>query len=219
MWAGLFDHTVYVDESCFCTFNNYRRRVWARMGMRERVGHWVRRSGRVSVSVFGGLVGSRLTLLVDLPKKCTSWQLAQALRDSGWWDEVRAELGEGEVRVQLDNAPIHTGPGMREFRTAQPEFGRAVTFQPPYSPDLNPIEHVWARMKRVLRERVFNSTASLRAAGREAWELTARAYAVLSGAELEKRAWGRALFATAFEPPGGQIFFFHLLAHKDKSYE
>ena len=26
MWAGLFDRTVYIDESCFCTFNNYRRR-------------------------------------------------------------------------------------------------------------------------------------------------------------------------------------------------
>jgi len=167
MWAGLFDRTVYVDESCFCTFDNTRRRVWARMGMRGRVTHWVRRSGRVSVSVFGGLVGSRLTSLVDLPKKCTSWQLAQALKDSGWWNEVRAELGEGEVRVQLDNAPIHTGPGMREFCMAEPEFGGAVVFQPPYSPDLNPIEHVWARMKRRLRERVFSSAASLRAAVRE----------------------------------------------------
>jgi len=66
MWAGLFDRTVNIDESCFCTYNNYRRRVWARMGMRGRVDHWVRRSGRVSVSVFGGLVGSRLTPLVDL---------------------------------------------------------------------------------------------------------------------------------------------------------
>jgi len=123
MWAGLFDRAVYIDESCFCTLNNNRRWVWARMGLRERVTHWVRRSGRVSVSVFGGLFGSRLTPLVDLPKKCTSYQLAQALKDSGWWDEVRAELGEGEVRVQLGNAPVHTGPGMREFRTAEPEFG------------------------------------------------------------------------------------------------
>jgi len=135
----------------------------------------------VSVSVFGGLVGSRLTSLVELPKKCNSWQLARALRQSGWWDEVRAELGEGEVRVQLDNAPIHTGPGMREFRMAEPEFGRAVTFQPPYSPDLNPIEHVWARMKRVLRERVFSSADSLRVAVREAWELTARDTEFLRG--------------------------------------
>jgi len=33
---------------------------------------------------------------------------------------------------------------------------------------------MWARMKRVLRERVFNSIGSLRAAVREAWEATAR---------------------------------------------
>jgi len=92
MWAGLFDRTVYIDECCFCTFDNTRRRVWVRLGRRGRVTHWVRRSGRVSPSVFGGLVGSRLTSLVELPKKCNSWQLARALRQSGWWDEVRVRI-------------------------------------------------------------------------------------------------------------------------------
>jgi len=65
MWAGLFDRTVYIDECCFCTLDNIRRSVWVRPLRRGRVTHWVRRSGRVSVSIFGGLVGSRLTSLVE----------------------------------------------------------------------------------------------------------------------------------------------------------
>jgi len=39
---------------------------------------------------------------------------------------------------------------VREWLADEPTFGSAVVYQPPYSPDLNPIEHVWARIKKIL---------------------------------------------------------------------
>lgn len=50
-----------------------------------------------------------------------------------------------------------------------PAFASAVVFQPPYSPDLNPIEHVWARIKKMLAGRIMLTTPSLTRAVLEAW--------------------------------------------------
>ena len=43
-----------------------------------------------------------------------------------------------------DNAPIHTAKKVKEWFE---ERGIRVTDWPPYSPDLNPIEHTWKRLK------------------------------------------------------------------------
>ena len=43
-----------------------------------------------------------------------------------------------------DNAPIHTA---RKVTAWFAEHGIRLTDWPPYSPDLNPIEHAWKRLK------------------------------------------------------------------------
>ena len=47
--------------------------------------------------------------------------------------------------VIMDNAPIHKSPKIRE---AIENAGCFLVYQPPYSPDLNPIEHTWSHIKR-----------------------------------------------------------------------
>lgn len=56
---------------------------------------------------------------------------------------------EGEVFVQ-DNAPIHTAALTMEWFTNNGVF--CLTGWPPYSPDLNPIEHIWPRLKEAIYE-------------------------------------------------------------------
>ena len=56
-------------------------------------------------------------------------------------------LGIGDV-VVLDNLSSHKVKGVRELIQAR---GAEVLYLPPYSPDLNPIEKAWAKIKEYLR--------------------------------------------------------------------
>ena len=56
-------------------------------------------------------------------------------------------LAKGEV-VILDNLGSHKGKPARDVIRAR---GAHLLFLPPYSPDLNPIEQVFAKVKHLLR--------------------------------------------------------------------
>lgn len=56
-------------------------------------------------------------------------------------------LRPGDV-VVMDNLPAHKHPQIQAIiQTA----GASVLFLPPYSPDYNPIEMIWSKVKRLLR--------------------------------------------------------------------
>ena len=56
-------------------------------------------------------------------------------------------LRPGEV-VVLDNLAVHKQP---EVRAAIEQVGARLRFLPPYSPDFNPIEQAFAKLKALLR--------------------------------------------------------------------
>ena len=56
-------------------------------------------------------------------------------------------LRQGDV-VVMDNLSSHKVPGVRERIEAA---GAELLYLPPYSPDLNPIEKAWAKLKQLLR--------------------------------------------------------------------
>jgi transposase len=56
-------------------------------------------------------------------------------------------LSPGDV-VVMDNLAAHKVAGIREVIQA---IGASVLYLPPYSPDLNPIEQVFAKLKTMLR--------------------------------------------------------------------
>ncbi len=131
---------VFIDETWAKT-NMAPLRGWARKGERLRAkvpyGHWktmtfiaALRSDRIDAPcVYDGPInGAVFTAYVEQ-------FLVPALRP-------------GDI-VIMDNLGSHKGPAVRQaIRGA----GAKLIFLPPYSPDLNPIEQVFAKAKHLLRK-------------------------------------------------------------------
>lgn len=58
------------------------------------------------------------------------------------------ELKPGQV-VIMDNASFHKSAKIKELIEST---GCRLIYLPPYSPDLNPIEHMWANLKKLIRK-------------------------------------------------------------------
>lgn len=61
---------------------------------------------------------------------------------------VLPQTKAGDI-VIMDNARIHKGSySLKKFE----EKGVQIKYLPPYSPDLNPIEKMWSKIKSILRK-------------------------------------------------------------------
>jgi transposase len=58
------------------------------------------------------------------------------------------ELAKGDI-VVMDNLSSHKGPRVREMIEAA---GASLLYLPPYSPDFNPIEMAFSKLKALLRK-------------------------------------------------------------------
>jgi transposase len=70
------------------------------------------------------------------------------------------ELTPGDV-VVLDNLSSHKGPRVREMIEAA---GASLRYLPPYSPDFNPIENAFSKLKVLLRKAAQRTVDGLWAA-------------------------------------------------------
>ena len=134
------DRLVFIDET-WATTNMTRVRGRAPRGERLRAaiphGHWktttfvagLRNSGMIAPMVLDGPInGETFQAYVDQV-------LVPALRP-------------GDV-VVLDNLGSHKGAGVR---AAVEAAGADLLYLPPYSPDFNPIENAFAKLKAMLRK-------------------------------------------------------------------
>ena len=73
-------------------------------------------------------------------------------------------LKAGDI-VIMDNLSVHKAKGVRELIEA---CGAKLIYLPPYSPDLNPIEKCWSKIKTYLRRAKARTRAELEKALKEA---------------------------------------------------
>jgi len=83
--------------------------------------------------------------------------------------QVVPSLARGDVLI-MDNVPVHKAAGVRHALEAA---GITLLFLPAYSPDLNPIEMVFAKTKALLRKAAIRAVDALwRALGKISQSLT-----------------------------------------------
>ncbi len=73
-------------------------------------------------------------------------------------------LKAGDI-VMMDNLSVHKVKGIRELIEA---VGAKLIYLPPYSPDLNPIEKCWSKIKTALRKAKARTRVELEQALKEA---------------------------------------------------
>ncbi len=82
------------------------------------------------------------------------------------------ELRPGDI-VVMDNLPSHKINGVRE---AIEKVGAQLMFLPPYSPDFNPIEMAFSKLKALLRKAAARTVDDL-------WSIVANSLAAFTPAE------------------------------------
>ncbi len=80
-------------------------------------------------------------------------------------EEVLCPTLTGGDVVVMDNLPAHKVSGIKELIEAK---GAKLVYLPPYSPDLNPIEKCWSKIKTYLRKAKARTREELEKALREA---------------------------------------------------
>ena len=80
-------------------------------------------------------------------------------------DNARKSLRKNLLLV-WDNAPCHKSKTVKEYLRCQNQENPAIWMAniPPYSPELNPIEQVWAYLKKKLANQFFKTTKELKIA-------------------------------------------------------
>lgn len=114
--------------------------------------------------------GDNLTLVGAVRRRgwvtlSTKWRAMTKARFIDWVRRGLAPRLRRRDVVLLDNLAAHKAP---EVRRLIEQRGATVRYLPPYSHDFNPIEPVWALVKRRIRAHAPRSAAALRRVARAA---------------------------------------------------
>ncbi len=131
---------AYVDE---CGIDTYLYREYGYAPRGQQV------SGRISGRKYKrcGIVAAKIADKILAPFQY-SGTMNSSLFEFWFSHQLLPSLDKGTVIV-MDNASFHSKK--RLLAVAQ-NAGYRLLFLPPYSPELNPIEHFWAWLKRFLRK-------------------------------------------------------------------
>jgi transposase len=165
-WA--LEHLKFIDES---GVNLALTRSHGRAAPGERVTEAVPQN-----------YGSNVTLLAALSLTGVSapWMLEGSIDTEAfrlYLERVLAPtLQPGDI-VVMDNLSVHKVSGLTELLASR---GARLEYLPPYSPDLNPIEKCWSKIKTALRKAKARTLEALE-------EALKKAFASIT--ESDARAW------------------------------
>lgn len=179
---GDFSRVLFLDETGAMTnfVRTHGRSVEGERCVADApAGHWK------TVTAVAAIRASGLTASATTPHAMDGELFLAYVQDA-----LVPALNEGDV-VVMDNLPGHKRPEVRQLIEAA---GAKLLYLPPYSPDFNPIEMIWSKVKRLLRSIGARTVDALHAAFAQAMDavtpndilgcLRHCGYATTSGAPL-----------------------------------
>lgn len=149
---------VFVDESGANTrMTRWRGRAPAGQRLVARIPH-------------GHYQTSTLIAGIRLGGACAPWLFDGAMDGEmflAWVRQGLVAVLQARDLVILDNLATHKVAGVREAIEA---VGARLLYLPPYSPDFNPIENMWSKIKQALRSLSPRTQTELLAAAGLAFE-------------------------------------------------
>jgi transposase len=149
---------VFVDESGANT--QMTRRGGRALGGQRLVAHVPQ----------GHYQTSTLIAAIRLSGPCAPWLFEGAMDGEmflAWVREGLVPTLQKDDLVIMDNLATHKVAGVREAIEAA---GARLRYLPPYSPDFNPIENMWSKIKQLLRGLAPRTQDELVAAAKAAFQ-------------------------------------------------
>ena len=134
-------------------------RLWGRAARGQRIAE-ATPQGQWKVLTLLGAIGLRGVVAAMTIESATDGEVFLAYLEQ----ILCPKLQPGDL-VIMDNLSAHKVAGVRELIQAT---GAELLYLPPYSPDFNPIEKAWAKLKQLLRAAKARTTEVLDAAVAEA---------------------------------------------------
>ncbi|CAF3669016.1 unnamed protein product [Rotaria socialis] len=162
---------IFTDEKTFSTDDHGQLHCWRTDGTRFKEQNVAksRRSGRITAGMWGWMCGYGVGELCEINGRFTSDQYIEVLEEV-MIPTVRAiAIPEPEdIYLVQDNSPVHTAAVVKRWFQQHPEI--VLINWPPKSPDLNPIENLWAHITKEWMPENIRSKAHLLQHSRDTWE-------------------------------------------------
>ena len=163
-----FSNVVFSDESNFQLAPN-KQVLWYRKGVDPKP-NLAKPKNNKKVMIWGGISRRGQTQLfiyrLDEGEKSNKESYVDCL-ESSLIDAMNGRFGDGKWRFLQDNARPHKAEYTMDFLE---DANVRVIEHPPYSPDLNPIEKVWAWMKADIGKKTYDTIEDLIKVVVEKWE-------------------------------------------------
>jgi hypothetical protein len=156
-----WNKVVFSDEAAF-QLGSFGTKVWSKNGTRRKV---PKSKFCQKIMVWGAIGFNRKSTLCLVSGTLDSEKYQGVLQDH--LVPLLAKRGAASCYFQQDNAPCHGSQSAKRFLEA-----RSVNTLkwPSNSPDLNPIENLWALLKRRVAERAPKSLVELKRVLAEEWD-------------------------------------------------